>query len=77
MTEQSCIFTIYDYLINSAEAQRVIWASHWMDIRDYPEVVEAINAIITNKGTAEIKLEKTKLVVVETARQVKNMTPAK
>ena len=49
-----------------------------MDIRDYPEVVETINAIITNKGVAEIKVERKKdIVVVETTRQVKKMTPVK
>ena len=74
----SGIFRIYTTTLNSAEAQRVIWAYHSMDIREYPEVVDAINAIITNKGVAEIKLEKKDtIVVVETSRQVKNMTPAK
>ena len=50
-----------------------------MDIRDYPEVVEAINAIVTNKGAAEVKLEgnDTRLVVVEVSRQVKKTTSAK
>lgn len=49
-----------------------------MDIRDYPEVVDTINAIITNKGVAEVKVERKKeIVVVETTRQVKTMTPVK
>lgn len=50
-----------------------------MDIRDYPDVVDTINAIVNNKGTAEIKTETKKvdgeivqnLVVVEICRSVK------
>lgn len=46
-----------------------------IDIRDYPEVIEIINGIINNRGTAEIKNERrqgeTNLVVVEITRAVK------
>ena len=50
-----------------------------MDIRNYPNVVDTLNAIISNKGTAEIKTETRKvdgelvesLVVVEINRSVK------
>lgn len=46
-----------------------------IDIRDYPEVVEIINGIINNRGTAEIKNEKRQgevnLVVVEINRAVR------
>ena len=50
-----------------------------MSIADYPEVLKTIDAILSKKGTAEIKLEgrdsTLRVVVVETSRQVKNMTP--
>lgn len=50
-----------------------------VDIRDFPEVIDIVNAIINNKGTAEIKTERKKdngnvtenLVVVEISRSVK------
>lgn len=46
-----------------------------IDIRDYPEVIDCLNSIINNKGTAEIKNEARKdnvnLVVVEISRAVK------
>ena len=49
-----------------------------IDIRDYPEVIETINAIVSNEKAAEVKLErKGRLVVVELSRQVKNTTPVK
>ncbi len=50
-----------------------------IDIRDYPEAVEAVNAIVSNGGAAEIKIERSKerLVVVELSRQVKKTTPVK
>lgn len=48
-----------------------------MSITEYPEAIEAIDAILRKRGTAEIKLEGrgSKLVVVETSRQVKTTTP--
>ena len=50
-----------------------------IDIKDYPEVLEAINAIMNNGGAAEIKTEKhqTQVVVVELSRQIKKTTPVK
>lgn len=46
-----------------------------IDIREHPEVIDIINAIINNHGTAEIKNEArkgdTNLVVVEIVRSVK------
>lgn len=50
-----------------------------LDIRDYPEIVETLNAIINNKGAAEIKLEGNglRIVVVEVARKVKKTHPVK
>lgn len=46
-----------------------------IDIRDYPEIIDCLNSIINNKGTAEIKNEARKddvnLVVVEISRSVK------
>lgn len=44
------------------------------DITDYPEVVRAINDILTrNKTTAEVKIERggTEIVVVEQRRELK------
>lgn len=45
-----------------------------VDIKECPESIRTINAIINNSGTAEVKLEHNgkELVVVETARQVKS-----
>lgn len=44
-------------------------------------MIEAVNAVISNGGAAEIKIESRKgdaqLVVVELSRQVKNKTSAK
>ena len=51
-----------------------------MDIREYPEVIDALNAIIANRGAAEVKLEgkdSLRLVVVEVARKVKKQAPVK
>lgn len=51
------------------------------DIRDYPEVVDTINYIINNRGTAEIKNEarrdEVNLVVVEITRAVRTKKPLK
>lgn len=45
------------------------------DIRDHPEVCEAINAVVNNGGIAEVKNEKRKgednYVVVEIVRALK------
>ena len=40
------------------------------DIRDYPAVLDAINAIINSKGLAEVKIEPKGLAVVEQKRTV-------
>lgn len=42
-----------------------------MDIRDNKEAVEAINAILKNKGIAEIKVEHGGIAVVEITRKLK------
>ena len=41
-----------------------------VDISQLPEVIDTINAIVNNNGTAEIKLERNgkEIVVVETSR---------
>ena len=42
------------------------------DIRNYPQAVEAINAVVSNGGIAEIKVEKNQtLTVVEIVRKVR------
>lgn len=46
-----------------------------MDIRDNKEAIEAINAIIKNKGIAEVKIEHGGIAVVEITRKLK--TPNK
>ena len=50
-----------------------------IDIRDYPEVVDEINAILNSHGTCEIKNEANRtsaerLVVVEISRKLKLKT---
>ena len=46
-----------------------------IDIRDWPEVIDAVNAVLNNKGIAEVKNEKRQgkdnLVVVELTRKLK------
>ena len=46
-----------------------------IDIRDYPEIINLINAIVSSKGIVEVKNEgknnKVNLVVVEVKRTVK------
>ena len=42
-----------------------------IDILKHRDAIEAINAIINNKGVAEIKEEKNGLTVVEINRKVK------
>ena len=47
-----------------------------IDIRDYPEVIDAINAVINNRSIAEIKTEKRMedgrqtVIVVEQSRRI-------
>ena len=44
-----------------------------MDIREHPKTIETINSILTNKGIAEVKIEKNDtLVVVEVGRNVRH-----
>lgn len=40
------------------------------DIRDYPKILDAINAIINSKGLAEVKIEPKGITVVEQKRNV-------
>lgn len=42
-----------------------------IDIRNIPEVVEAINAILNSKGIAEVKKERDGVAVVEIARKLR------
>ena len=46
-----------------------------IDIREWPEVIEAVNAVLNNKGIAEVKNEKRQgkdnPVVVEITRKLK------
>ena len=42
-----------------------------IDVRDIPEVIEAINAILNNKGIAEIKKERDGVAVVEITRKLR------
>lgn len=45
------------------------------DIRQDQEAIEVINAILLNRGIAEIKIEKDKIIVIEIKRQVKTSRP--
>lgn len=49
-----------------------------IDIRDYPKVIEAINAVLNKQRIAEIKNERRKgqdnIVVVEITRTLKRKT---
>ena len=40
-----------------------------LDIRTMPKVLDAINAIINNKGIAEVRSECTGIAVIETIRR--------
>lgn len=42
-----------------------------INITDYPEIIETINAILNNKGIAEIKQERRGISVVEIRRTLK------
>ena len=43
-----------------------------MKIEDYPDIIELIDAILSNKGVAEIKVERgDRLTVVEIKRTLK------
>lgn len=50
-----------------------------IDIKNHPEVLEAMNAILNNGGVCEVKREKwkagEKIVVVEQTRAVKLVYP--
>lgn len=49
-----------------------------MDIAAYEKVIATINAILENRGIAEIKIESgDKLVVVDVGRMVKHSEPIK
>ena len=41
-----------------------------IDIRDYPEVIDAINAVINSRGLAEVKIEQKGIAVVEQKRTI-------
>lgn len=43
-----------------------------MNLAEYEKTMETINAIITSGGIAEVKIEKTRLVVVEVGRSVRS-----
>ena len=45
------------------------------DIRKYPQVLDAINAVLNAEGIAEVKWEKTGLTVVQIKRTL--VTPRK
>lgn len=42
-----------------------------INITEYPEIINTINAILNNKGIAEIKQEKAGISVVEIRRTLK------
>ncbi len=50
-----------------------------IDIREYPEAIDAMNAVLNNDGIAEVKNEKrhgeVNLVVVEISRKVRTKKP--
>lgn len=50
-----------------------------VDIKKFPDIIDEANAIINNKGIAEIKIEirndKPYVVVVETSRRVRAKKP--
>ena len=41
-----------------------------VDIRNYPKVIDAINAVINSRGLAEVKIEPKGIAVVEQKRYV-------
>ena len=47
-----------------------------IDIKNHPETIEAINAILNAKNIAEIKTEPKGIAVVEIKRQVKSIEKA-
>lgn len=47
-----------------------------LDVKEMPNVVNAVNAILNNKGIAEIKQEKGGVCVVEIKRTVKTPKPS-
>lgn len=40
-------------------------------IEDFPDIIDIIDAILSNKGIAEVKVEKDRLVVVEIKRTLR------
>ena len=40
-------------------------------IEDFPDIIDIIDAILSNKGIAEIKVEKDRIVVVEIKRTLR------
>lgn len=42
-----------------------------IDIRNYPDRIDEINAVLNNKGIAEVKIERSGPVVVEIKRTLK------
>ena len=40
-------------------------------IEDFPDIIDIIDAILSNKGIAEIKIEKDRIVVVEIKRTLR------
>ena len=49
----------------------------YIDIRNYEDTLDAINAILNSKEICEIKLEPKGIAVVQIKRQVKSVEKAK
>jgi len=63
-------------IIHNIKGRGIVKVREMIDIKDFEEVLDTLNAIINNRGTAEIKLETPKeggqkIVVVEISRSVK------
>jgi hypothetical protein len=50
---------------------------HLLDVREMPDVIVTLNAILNNKGIAELKQEKNGITVVEIKRTLKTPKPQK
>jgi hypothetical protein len=48
-----------------------------LDVREMPDVIVTLNAILNNKGIAELKQEKNGITVVEIKRTLKTPKPQK
>lgn len=48
-----------------------------IDIKDSPQTIEAINAILNAKNIAEVKIEPKGVAVIEIKRQVKSIEKTK